>query len=77
MLAVFSRYQQTIQSDKITVLDLLKHTQSIVNKLKSLNSINLVGGWVDVLEDELKITDGKTLIRFKINQFSRKARIQA
>lgn len=48
MLAVFSCYQQTIRNDKITVLDLVKHTQSVVNNLKSLNSIILIGGWVDV-----------------------------
>lgn len=40
VLAIFSRYQQSIQRDKKTVLDLVKHTESVVNKLKSLSSIN-------------------------------------
>jgi len=69
VLALFSRYQQTIQSDKITVLDLVKCTKSIVNKLKKLSSVNLVGGWIDVLEDELKSTDGKTLKDIKLKYF--------
>jgi len=66
VLVIFSRYQQTIQSDKITVLDLVKYTESVVNKIKSLSSINLVGGWVDVLENELKGTDESSK-RYKIN----------
>jgi len=69
VLALFSRCQQTIQSDKITVLDLVKFTKSIVNKLKKLSSVNLVGGWIDVLEDELKSTDGKTLKDIKLKDF--------
>ncbi|KAL5235556.1 hypothetical protein ACI65C_002966 [Semiaphis heraclei] len=72
VLAIFSRYQQTIQSDKITVLDLVKHTESVINKIKSLSSINLVGGWVDVLEDELKGTDGKVLKDIKLIDFQEK-----
>ncbi|KAL4084422.1 hypothetical protein QTP88_028244 [Uroleucon formosanum] len=66
------RYQQTIQSDKITVLDLVKHTESVINKIKSLSSINLIGGWVDVLEDELKGTNGKVLKDIKLIDFQEK-----
>ncbi|KAL4107180.1 hypothetical protein QTP88_017563 [Uroleucon formosanum] len=72
VLAIFSRYQQTVQSDKITVLDLVKHTESVINKIKSLSSINLVGGWVDILEDELKGTDGKVLKDIKLIDFQEK-----
>ncbi|KAL4132410.1 hypothetical protein QTP88_009564 [Uroleucon formosanum] len=72
VLAIFSRYQRTIQSDKITVLDLVKHTELVINKIKSLSSINLVGGWVDVLEDELKGTDGKVLKDIKLIDFQEK-----
>jgi hypothetical protein len=76
VLVVFSRYQKTIQSDKITVLDLVKHTESVVNKLKSLNLINLVSGWVDVLEDELKSIDGKTLKDIKLIDFQEKQKFR-
>jgi len=72
VLTIFSRYQQSIQSDTITVLDLVKHTESVVNKIKSLSSINLVGGWVDVLEDDLKGTDGKTLKGIQLIGFQEK-----
>jgi len=47
-------------------------TESVINKIKSLSSINLVGGWVDVLEDELKGTDGKVLKDIKLIDFQEK-----
>lgn len=72
VLATFSRYQQTIQSDKITVLGLMKHTKSIANKIHSLKSVNLIGRWIDTLEEELKSTDGKTLKNIKLSESKEK-----
>lgn len=63
------------------VLDHVKYTKSALNKLKSLSSINSVGGWVYVYKDKLKGTDRKAiedmrLIKFKF--FSKKkTKIQA
>jgi len=44
VLVIFNRYQQTIQSNRVSVWDLVEHTKSLVDKLQSLSSINLVGG---------------------------------
>lgn len=51
------------------VLDLVKHPKSDVIKIKSSSSINLVGGWIDLLEDELKGIDGKALKDIKLINF--------
>jgi hypothetical protein len=53
-LLVFSRYQQTIQSDFITILDLTKETEFVVKRLRTLCINNLLGGWVNTLEAQLK-----------------------
>jgi len=53
-LLIFSRYQQKIQSDFITILDLTKETEFVVKRLRTLCTNNLLGGWVNSLESQLK-----------------------
>jgi len=53
-LLIFSRYQQKIQSDFITILDLTKETEFVVKRLRTLCTNNLLNGWVNSLESQLK-----------------------
>lgn len=72
-LLVFSRYQQKLQSDFITILDLTKETNFVAQKLKSIYTENLLGGWVNTLQDELdqnvnsikdiKLTEGNSSLK--------------
>lgn len=60
-LAIFSRYQQTSSTYWVRW-----------KKPNSLGSTNLLGGWVNVLEDGLKGTDRKVLKGLKLIGFQEK-----
>lgn len=58
----FSRYQQKLQSDSCTIIDVVQFTERVNNKLQSLKETLLLGGWVralvlrlDETDDELKL----------------------
>lgn len=57
VLAVFSRYQLIIQSDSLTILDLSKETEIVKNRLLSLKSQSLIGGWVNALNESMIESD--------------------
>jgi hypothetical protein len=49
VLAVFKRYQKTIQDDSLTLLDLETCTESVKTQLQSLLNTRLIGGWEEAL----------------------------
>jgi hypothetical protein len=51
-LTVFSRYQQQLQSDSVTILDIDKLTANVKVKLNSLKGTPLLGGWVATLQEQ-------------------------
>lgn len=54
ILSVFAHYQKKLQSDSITMLDISKQTLSVKQKLDGLKQIDLIGGWVSTLNENLK-----------------------
>ena len=49
VLAVFKRYQKTIQDDGLMLLDLETCTESVKTQLQSLLNTRLIGGWEEAL----------------------------
>ena len=49
VLAVFKRYQKTMQADGVTLLDLETCTESVKTQLQSLLNTRLIGGWEEAL----------------------------
>lgn len=54
ILAVFSHYQKSLQSNSTTILDIAHFTSSVRNKLDALRTTSLLGGWVSTLNENLK-----------------------
>lgn len=59
LLSVFSRYQKILQSDSISVLDVTKQTTLVVERLKALNTSDLIGGWIQAFNEASKNDDEK------------------
>ncbi len=53
LLAVFSRYQQQLQSDSATLIDMDRYTSNVKVKLLGLKETPLLGGWVEALSEQV------------------------
>lgn len=73
VLAVFSRYQQKLQSDSCTIVDVVQHTQKVTTKLRSLSTTPLLGGWVNALESQLEKKDDSIQLKgFTLHRVERR-----
>ena len=54
LLAVFSRYQQQLQSDSTTLIDMDRYISKVKVKVLGLKETALLGGWVEALNHVFK-----------------------
>jgi hypothetical protein len=62
ILAVFSRYQKHLQSDRVTILTMDKLTTQLKAKLRGLIDNCLLGGWVEALKEQMISHDDGSLM---------------
>lgn len=63
ILSIFQRYHKKVQSNTLTLLTLVKHLNSLKVALASMNEKNLIGGWEEVLQEQVVIKDELTLLK--------------
>ena len=73
-LTVFSRYQQQLQSDSVTILDMDKLTANVKVKLNSLKATPLLGGWVATLQEQMVQSEEDLEMYLKDVKLQKKAR---
>lgn len=56
VLEIFSRFQKNLQRDTITLIDMIKYVKSTTQQLQALLQKPLIGGWVEALDGEMKIS---------------------
>ena len=64
ILLVFSRFQQRLQCDTTTIVDMQQAVRSVQDKIASLNEQPLIGGWQETLQNSIvKNSNGDVLLR--------------
>ena len=53
LLTVFSRYQQQLQSDSVTLIDMDSNTSNVKAKVSGLKETALLGGWVEAQSEQV------------------------
>lgn len=56
VLQVFSRFQKTLQSNHITILDMMQQKEKFCTKIKKLQNEPLLGGWLCALNEGIETT---------------------
>jgi hypothetical protein len=65
ILTVFSRYQQQLQSDSVTIIDIARLTENVKAKLFSLVQTPLLGGWASTLQGQMESDPENSEVRLK------------
>lgn len=63
LLHIYSRYQQKIQSDKLTIVDLTRCIRSLESALTDLKERSLPGGWEETMKLATENKEGKVLLK--------------
>ena len=61
LLSVFSRYQQQLQSDSATLIDMDRYTSNVKAKVLGLKETALLGGWVEALSEQVSEEEDGTV----------------
>ncbi|CAB4039605.1 E3 SUMO- ligase KIAA1586-like isoform X4 [Paramuricea clavata] len=61
LLSVFSRYQQQLQSDSSTLIDMDRSTSNVKAKVLGLKETALLGGWVEALSEQVSEEEDGTV----------------
>ncbi|CAB4024767.1 E3 SUMO- ligase KIAA1586-like isoform X4, partial [Paramuricea clavata] len=61
LLFVFSRYQQQLQSDSATLIDMDRYTSNVKAKVLGLKETALLGGWVEALSEQVSEEEDGTV----------------
>lgn len=66
VLEVFSHCQQNLQKDSLTLMDMMRYIRSTEKQLMSLLEKPLFGGWVEVLQEEMKYSEKNKVEEYKL-----------
>lgn len=54
---LYSRFQKQIQSDDVLIYDIAERKNALVNAIENLRESPLVGGWENILKNEIEEID--------------------
>jgi len=64
VLFVFSKFQQRLQRDSTTIIDMQKAVDNVKKKIMQLKENQLLGGWQEALNNStVKNTDGDVILK--------------